>query len=105
MIKYDNLRVSGRNHRWAKYISWVRDAFVNASERDFLHANQVISRIEQNHAQRLFSQSAHLWANELVRQFGRVDFLFDPFFPREAVTKPEGSDKLNCFREFDSFDL
>ena len=53
MIVHDDHRVGGRDDRRSKHFPRMRDAFVHAAARNFLHPQKAIARIEQEDAQRL----------------------------------------------------
>jgi hypothetical protein len=54
----------------SKNVPRTRDALIHASYRDFLDSNQMITRIEKDHAQRFFAESPHIGPDEFVDQFG-----------------------------------
>src|SRR5438094_283386 len=49
IMHYDDI-VSRSDQRGPKDVARMSDTFVYASHRDFLHSNQMITRIEQDHA-------------------------------------------------------
>ena len=64
VIVHHDDRVGGINQRRAKHITWMRNTFVHTANGDFFNPNQMVASIEQNNAQRFFSQHAHFSAKK-----------------------------------------
>ena len=75
MIVHDDDGVRLISYGRTKNFTRMRNALVEAAERDLLHVQQAISRIEQDDAQRLGSQPAHLGPDQLGHELRRIEFL------------------------------
>src|ERR1043166_6884692 len=80
----------------------MRDAFIYAAYRNFFYTNQMIARVEQNHAQRFLAKLTHFRADQVVNQVGRIDFLFRQAFASQTLTETESSDELGCLGKTNS---
>ncbi len=76
----------------------MRDALIHAAERDFLHPEQMVARIEKNDAQRFLVEGPHFSRHQVVDQLGRIELLPRQALIRQALAETEGGDKLNRFR-------
>src|SRR5439155_26092954 len=62
MIVHDNYGMRRVSERWTKNFPWMRDALVEAAERNRLDALQPVTRVEQDDTQRLSLQHSHFVA-------------------------------------------
>src|SRR6266550_2331487 len=105
MIVHDNHCVGRRHYRWMKNLTRMRDAFVSTSQRHLFDADEMITSVEQDHAQRFLAQHAHFCANQLIYNFGRIDLLLRQCLAREAPAKIKSGRQLHCFGEPNAVDF
>src|SRR4029077_324999 len=78
-----------------KDLARVRDAFVSATQRNLLDADEVIASIEQDHTQRFLTERAQFRPDQFIYDLRRIDFLFRPCFARKPLAEPKCCDKLH----------
>ena len=98
MVVHDNDRVGRGHDRRPKYVAGMRDAFVHTPARDFLDSDQMITRIEQNHAQRFLVPRAHFRSHQFVNELRRIELLPGEAFIRQPLAKSECRHQLDRLR-------
>ena len=102
MIVDDDDCVGGRDDGRPKDVPRMRDAFIQTAERNFLNTHEVITRIQQNHAERFLVQDAHFRTEQGADQLGRIDLFPRQRFPREALAQSESGHQLHGLGRSDS---
>ncbi len=105
MIVNDDDGVGRVNDRRAENFARVGGRFVQRSERDFLHADELQFRIEQDDPERLLVEGAELWTEQGVDALRRVQRLFVELLAGEPRTESERRRELHGLRRPHAFDL
>jgi len=88
-----------------KNFSGMRNAFVDAADRNFFDPDQMVAGVQQDHTQRFLAQHAHFCADQLIYNFGRIDLLLRQCLAREAPAKIKSGCQLYRFGEPNAVDF
>ncbi len=81
----------------------MRDALVEAAERNFLYSQQAVAGVEEHGAQRLAVEEAHFRAKQFLHEPRLVEWLARNPLARQADGEAEGRAELERLGGTDSF--